>query len=102
MRCVFVTEGNFFRIFDAVNDMVIAVQLLSSWHFLLDETGYAERQKRKDRLSHAETCPLSCHFFYICLRYSSKISRLMRTILPILYTAPASLAIRVNGFMPSP
>lgn len=47
MRCVFVTEEIFFRIFDAMNDMVIAVQLLSPWHFLLNETGYAERPKKR-------------------------------------------------------
>ena len=40
--------------------------------------------------------PLSCRafasisFLYICLRYSSKIVRRIRTFFPILYTAPAS------------
>ena len=44
---------------------------------------------------------LIIHLFWICRKYSSKRSRRIRTIFPILYTAPASLAIRVKGFISS-
>lgn len=65
MRCVFVTEEIFFRIFDAMNDMVIAVQLLSSWHFLLDETGYAERPKKGQAVPRGNLSFILSFFLYL-------------------------------------